>query len=61
MSYPRDALYEEMAFIAYYLHWPPEQILGLEHPERRRWVAEVSRINEQLNGGKGGGAFPFGV
>jgi hypothetical protein len=38
-----------MTFIAYYLHWPADQILGLEHPERRRWVAEISRINDELN------------
>jgi hypothetical protein len=51
VTYPADVLYEEMAFIAYYLHWPPDQILGLEHAERRRWVDEVSRINEQLSEG----------
>jgi hypothetical protein len=49
IGYPLDALYEEMAFIAYYLHWPPEALLGLEHAERRRWIAEVSRINEELS------------
>ena len=49
MRYPPDALYEEMTFIAYYLHWPADQILRLEHPERRRWVAEISRINDELN------------
>ena len=48
-SYPLDALYEEMAFIAYYLHWPPQTLLELEHAERRRWVAEVSRINDELS------------
>ena len=48
MSYPLDALSEEMSFMAYYLHWPYDQILGLEHQERRRWVAEVSRINRRL-------------
>lgn len=48
MSYPLDALYEEMSFVAYYLHWPHEQILQMEHQERRRWVAEVSRINRKL-------------
>jgi hypothetical protein len=49
ISYPLDALYEEMAFIAYYLHWPPDALVGLEHRERRRWVAEVSRINQELD------------
>ena len=49
MTYPPEELYEEMAFIAYYLHWPVEQVLGLEHGERRRWVGQVSQINERLS------------
>lgn len=49
IGYPSQNLYEEVAFIAYYLHWPHQQIMSLDHLERRRWVAEVSRINKQLN------------
>jgi hypothetical protein len=51
-GYPLHALYEEMAFLAYYLHWPPEVLLSLDHAERRRWVAEVSDVNRQLSGGE---------
>jgi hypothetical protein len=49
-AYPLDQLYEEMAFIAYHFHWPRAELMGLEHAERRRWCAEISRINRQLNG-----------
>lgn len=35
--------------MAYYLHWPYNDILNLEHPERLRWVKEVSEINQRLN------------
>jgi hypothetical protein len=49
-GYPLDELYEEMAFIAYYLHWPISEIMELPHDERRRWCAEVSKINRNLNG-----------
>jgi hypothetical protein len=42
-------LYEEVAYIAYYFHWPYEQVMRLDHRERQRWVAEVARINERLN------------
>jgi hypothetical protein len=42
-------IYEEVAFIAYHFHWPPESVLELEHDDRRRWVAEISAINERLN------------
>jgi hypothetical protein len=42
-------LTEEVAFLAYYLQWPYEEIVNLDHRERQRWVAEVSRINKQIN------------
>lgn len=45
------ALYEEVAFVAYHFHWPPDAVLSLEHAERRRWVQEISAINEQINAG----------
>ena len=38
-----------MAFVAYHLHWPPESILDMAHDDRRRWVEEVSRINQRMN------------
>jgi hypothetical protein len=49
IGYPSTELYEEVAFIAYYLHWPHEQIMSLEHGERRQWVEEVSKINQRFN------------
>ena len=39
----------EVAFIAYHFHWPPGEILELEHADRRRWVAEISAINQEIN------------
>ncbi len=38
-----------MAYLAYYLHWPQDQLLNMEHRERLRWVEEVSSINQRLN------------
>jgi hypothetical protein len=38
-------LYEEVAYVAYHFHWPHEQLLSLEHAERRRWVEEIAKIN----------------
>ncbi len=49
VGYPLKALYEEVAFVAYHFHWPLETILDLEHPERRRWVEEISAINQRIN------------
>jgi hypothetical protein len=52
-------LYEEVAYVSYYLHWPYDQVMEMEHRDRQRWVAEVSRINERINqDGAGGGGFP---
>ena len=49
MGYPLERLFEEVAFIAYYVHWSYETILGMEHGERHRWIKEISRINRELN------------
>jgi hypothetical protein len=49
-AYPATELHEEMAFIAYYFHWPHSEIVQLPHGQRRRWCAEISRINRDLNG-----------
>ena len=51
MVYSLERLYEELAYLAYHLHWPQDQLLTMEHPDRLRWVEEVSRINQRLNGG----------
>ncbi|RKG72384.1 hypothetical protein D7W79_28635 [Corallococcus exercitus] len=49
-GYPLDALHEEIAFLAYYLHWDHDTLLELEHRDRRRWCEEVSRINREVGG-----------
>ncbi|WP_461330995.1 DUF6760 family protein [Bradyrhizobium diazoefficiens] len=49
VGYPLEPLYEEVAFVAYHFHWPHGEVMNLEHVERRRWVAEISRINGRLN------------
>jgi hypothetical protein len=42
-------LTEEVAFLGYYLHWPHDQLLGMEHRDRREWVRQVSAINTRIN------------
>jgi hypothetical protein len=39
----------EVAFVAYHFHWSPREILELEHADRRRWVDEISAINQKIN------------
>ncbi|MGI5883659.1 MAG: DUF6760 family protein [Candidatus Spyradocola sp.] len=48
--YPTDRLYEEMAFLGYYMHWSHEELMMLDHKERRRWCKEVSKINKKISG-----------
>jgi hypothetical protein len=46
--YPSDRLFEEVAYVAYHFHWPYEEIMGLDHRERRQRVAEIARIIQRL-------------
>jgi hypothetical protein len=49
MRYPSDQLFEEVAYLAYYFHWPYDQIMQFEHTERQRWVAELGRMNRRID------------
>jgi hypothetical protein len=49
LGYPLKALYEEVAFLAYHFHWPHDEIMALEHADRRRWVEAISAINRRMN------------
>ena len=49
-AYPVKALYKEMAFIAHHFHWSCDELMALEHRDRRRWCREISTINRTLDG-----------
>jgi len=49
VTYAADRLYEEVAYVAYHLHWSLDEILDLEHPVRHRFVQEVARINRRIS------------
>lgn len=48
-TYPAGKIYEEAAFIAYYMHWGHDEIMGFSHLERIRWCNEISGINRRIN------------
>ncbi len=48
-GYPLDRIHEEVAFISYYFHWTYDEIMNMEHRERRRWCEEISKINQKIN------------
>ncbi len=35
--------------MAYYFHWPHEEIMNMPHAQRKRWCEEISAINKQLS------------
>lgn len=51
MTYASDRLYEEVAYVAYHFHWSRDEILDLEHAERRRFVEEIGQINTRIQHG----------
>lgn len=49
LGYPLEQLGEEVAFIAYHLHWPERAVMQMEHADRRDWVRRVSDLNRRAN------------
>jgi hypothetical protein len=46
-AYPETELWDEMAYLAYHLHWPLAELLDLEHRDRTRFVHRVADLNER--------------
>jgi hypothetical protein len=55
--YPTDALWDEIAYLAYHLHWDLDTLLDLEHADRVRLVQAVADLNrrawEEVRSGRG--------
>ncbi|MFT4865644.1 MAG: hypothetical protein ACI9N0_000857 [Ilumatobacter sp.] len=45
--YPEDALWSEVAYLAYHLHWDMSALLDLEHHDRARLIELVADINDR--------------
>ena len=52
VTYATDRLYEEISYLAYHFHWSIDDLLDLEHPERRRYATEIGRINTKISTGR---------
>jgi hypothetical protein len=52
VTYAADRLHEEVAYVAYHFHWALDDILDLEHGQRRRYAEEIARINVRLSEGR---------
>ena len=44
MSYPLERVYQEVAYLGCRVHWTYDELLSLDHSQRRRWVDEVRRL-----------------
>lgn len=51
VGYPLAQVHEEVAFIAYHYHWSRQEILEMEHADRRQVVEQISAINHRMNEG----------
>jgi hypothetical protein len=45
--YPEEALWEEIGYLAYHLHWDLETLLNLEHSDRTRLIKTVADLNRR--------------
>lgn len=50
MNETADQLWEEIVYIAYYLHWSFDSILELDHRARARVIQEIGNINARVSG-----------
>ncbi|MFG2792162.1 DUF6760 family protein [Streptomyces sp. NPDC048419] len=53
MTYATDRLHEEIAYVAYHFHWSMDEILDLEHPDRRRFTQEIASLVTRAAGTEG--------
>ena len=49
LTYDTERLLEEASYVAYHFHWPLADILDLEPPLRRAFIAQIGQINERLS------------
>jgi hypothetical protein len=49
VTYAAERLWEEVAYVGYYLHWGFAEILDMDHMTRQRVIAEVGAINDRLD------------
>jgi hypothetical protein len=45
--YPEESLWDEIAYLAYHLHWDLDTLLDLEHRDRGRLIDVVADLNRR--------------
>ena len=49
MTYAADQLRDEVAYVAYHFHWGLDEILDLEHFDRRGFVSGIAGLNTRAS------------
>jgi hypothetical protein len=44
VTYATDRLHEEIAYVAFHFHWSQDEILDLEHHDRRRYADRIASL-----------------
>jgi hypothetical protein len=47
MHLDEDEMWDEIAYLAYHLHWEFDSLLDLTHADRSRMVDSVADLNER--------------
>jgi len=45
--YPEESLWDEIAYLAYHLHWDLDSLLDLNHADRARLIRSVAELNDR--------------
>jgi hypothetical protein len=51
IGYPLDQLHKEIAFVAYHFRDSVQEVMEMEHADRRGWVEQISEINRRMSEG----------
>ena len=44
MTYAVDRIHQEIAYVPHHLHWSLEEIMDLEHHDRRRYLTVAAEL-----------------
>ena len=46
-GYPLNRVTREVAMLARHVHWTHQELMDLDHAERRRWLAAVLQLQQE--------------
>jgi hypothetical protein len=49
-GYPLNQVHQEVAFLGRWMHWGLNEVLDLDHAQRRRWVEEAAALADEEPG-----------